>query len=78
MYNVGYMQPTIASLALPMSEILLNKSSFWAQTCVNVGNSLVVQCLRSILALLGAQVQSLVRELRSHKSSGRAKNKLIN
>ena len=41
----------------------------------NLGTSLVVQWLGLSLPLQGAQVQSLVREPRSHKLSGTAEKK---
>ena len=43
-----------------------------------LGNSLVIQCLRLELSLPRAQVQSLAWELRSHKLQGMAKNQLTN
>ena len=42
-----------------------------------IGNSLVVQGLELSAFTAEGQVQSLVRELRSHKPQGKAKNKIF-
>ena len=53
--------------------LYLNKVDFRS---VHSGNSLVVQCLGLGAFTAGAQVRSLVRELRSRKPRGVAKKKV--